>query len=70
MALTPGAKHFLAQRKTQGKIDVTDAQADALAALMSPVRVDAGAPRRIGASPRSAPVVGRAGGDFFPKDAA
>lgn len=39
MTLSPGARFFLAQRKAQGISDVTDAQADALAALMVPVRV-------------------------------
>lgn len=39
MKLTAGARYFLAQRKAQGISDVTDAQADALAALMVPVRV-------------------------------
>lgn len=34
MVLRPGARHFLAQRKAQGIQGVTDAQADALAALM------------------------------------
>lgn len=39
MTLSPGARFFLAQREAQGISDVTDAQADALAALMVPVRV-------------------------------
>lgn len=51
MGQTPGARHFLAQRKAQGITDVTDAQADALAALMVPVRA-ASSPAR-SASPAS-----------------
>lgn len=37
--MRPGAKFFLEQRKAQGLGDITDAQADALAALLAPIRV-------------------------------
>ena len=61
--MTPGARHFLSQRKAQGIQGVTDAQADALAALMvvrsavSVAHVDA-------ASPEPKPVVGTGRGDL------
>lgn len=54
MKLTPGARYFLAQRKAQGITDVTDAQADALAALMVPVVPAGCSPAPVGTSLKAA----------------